>query len=660
MNGPTTEHLIETIGAHARGGLGDAVALRWWSRPIHRVRADRAPHDHVREELTYGELLRRVEATADALHREGLRAGDRVLFSVRPRPEGIVLALAVVRLGGVIVFVDPGSTPELFGARVTAADPRWAMTEALLYAVSRGPLRHVARSRGLLLPDYASLPLRHVHSGRRLPGVPGHSLSARSLATGRHRGGRRRFVAGAPPVTDLPLDAEALVVFTSGTTSDPKAVVHSVGSLGSGCALLAGAFSLEPGGVVHTDQMLLGIPALLAGGTWSVPPGTPGQDVVTFARHAAGEAGTYLVPADLTLLLDAVESGRAPARGPQVALVGGAPVTRPLLDRARRLLPGTRWIGVYGTTEILPIAVVEADDKLAHAGNGDLVGHPLPGIEAVIDTSAVEPDEGFGQGAAAGAGSTTGTGSTAASDALAAAPHPLVGELVLRGPSLMKGYLSHLDGGQPPVTEHRSGDLAYLDEQGRIVLVGRTRDMIIRGTVNIYPGLFEPRLAALPGVGEASLVGVLQDDGDEKVVLVVTSSTERGPGTGDPRRAGAPDGAPDTDGAGRVDAAGAHAPRTSSAAAAPVTPATGATLAPAVSAAVGQEGPVLTGDHPLVSAVRAALPGVLDHGALPDHVLHADRLPLAGRSRKPDRAALSRAAAHHLAGAAPGASASST
>ena len=49
--------------------------------------------------------------------------------------------------------------------------------------------------------------------------------------------------------------------------------------------------------------------------------------------------------------------------------------------------------------------------------------------------------------------------------------------------------------------------------------------------------------------------------------------------------------------------------------------------------------------HPLVDRVRAALPGVLDHDALPDVVLHADRVPLAGRSRKPDRAALSRAAA---------------
>lgn len=602
MTGPTTEHLLATIGRHARGARGDEVALRWWARPPRGARrgtesagratvprADRETPDRVREEVTYREVSRRIEATADALHHEGVRPGDRVLFSVRPRPEGIVLVLAVVRLGAVIVFVDPGSTPELFAARVAAARPRWAMTESLLYAISRGPLRRLARSRGLLLPDYASLPLRHVRSGPWLPGVPRRSLSARALASGADGGAGQ--TVGPSPVTGLPLGAEALVVFTSGTTSDPKAVVHSAGSLGAGCALLGGAFELAPGDVVHTDQMLLGIPALLAGGTWSIPPGTPAQDVVAFARHAAGQAGTYLVPADLTLLLDAVESGRAPAQGPRVGLVGGAPVTRSILDRACRLLPGTRWIGVYGMTEILPVAVVEASDKLAHAGDGDLVGRPLPGVEAWVDASAVTADSLDPAGDAPTPGG------------------PTVGELVLRGPSLMTGYLAHLDGGRTPVTEHRTGDLAHLDDQGRIVLVGRTRDMIIRGTVNIYPGLFEPRLAALPGVGEAALVGVLQEDGDEKVVLVVTS-----------------------------DHAAARA----------------GTLAPGASDAVGQEGPgasdpVLTDDHPLLAGVRSALPDVLDHGALPDLVLHADRLPLAGRSRKPDRAALSRAAARHLA-----------
>ncbi|QJW38348.1 acyl--CoA ligase [Cellulosimicrobium protaetiae] len=553
----------------------DAVALRRWTRPGRRGA-------RVREEVTYADLARRVEATATALAADGLAPGDRALFSVRPRPEGVVLAFGVVRAGGTIVFVDPGSTPELFTARVGAAGPSLATTESLLYAVSRGPLRRLARSRGLLLPDYASLPLRHVHAGPWLPGVPRGSRAARRLAA------RPVDRAALPP---LDPDREALTVFTSGTTAQPKAVVHTAGSLLAGCDLLRDVFALAPGDVVHTDQMLLGVPALLAGATWSVPADPPGRDIATFARQLDGAAGTYLVPADVTALLDAVEAGTVPARGPRVALVGGAPVTRALLERATRALPGTRWVAVYGTTEILPVAVVEAHEKLAYVGDGDLVGVPLPGTVARLDpVEGEEPQDG-----------RDAVGEPGSDD--------VVGELVLSGPSLMAGYLHDLDaparGAGARAAEHRTGDLARLDGAGRLLLVGRTRDMIIRGTTNIYPGLFEPRVAALDGVGEALLVGVPQVDGDERVALVVTSATGD-PATGHQRLEGSAGRGPRSDGgsAGRLD-------------------------------------PL----HPLVDRVRAALPGVLDHDALPDVVLHADCVPLAGRSRKPDRAALSRAAA---------------
>lgn len=547
----------------------DAVALRRWTRPGRRGA-------RVREEVTYADLARRVEATATALAAGGLAPGDRALFSVRPRPAGVVLAFGVVRAGGTIVFVDPGSTPELFAARVHAAGSSLATTESLLYAVSRGPLRRLARSRGLLLPDYASLPLRHVHAGPWLPGVPRGSRAARRLAAS------PVDRAALPP---LDPDREALTVFTSGTTAQPKAVVHTAGSLLAGCDLLRDVFALAPGDVVHTDQMLLGVPALLAGATWSVPADPPGRDITTFARQLDGAAGTYLVPADATALLDAVEAGRVPARGPRVALVGGAPVTRALLERATRVLPGTRWVAVYGMTEILPVAVVEAREKLAHAGDGDLVGAPVPGTVVRLDpVEGEEPEEG-----------RDGADEPGRDD--------VVGELVLSGPSLMAGYLHDLDaparGAGARATEHRTGDLARVDHAGRLVLVGRTRDMIIRGTTNIYPGLFEPRIAALDGVGEALLVGVPQVDGDERVALVVTSAAGERPG-----------------------GAAGLGPRPDAGAAVHLDP-----------------------HHPLVDRVRAALPGVLDHDALPDVVLHADRVPLAGRSRKPDRAALSRAAA---------------
>ncbi|MCU1431402.1 MAG: hypothetical protein JWP95_507 [Actinotalea sp.] len=527
--------------------------------------------------MSYGDLGRRIETTAAGLRAHGLAPGDRVLFSVRPRPEGMVLALGIVAAGGVVVLIDPGSTPELFAARWGAAAPRWAVTESVLYALSRRPLRGVARRRGLLLPEYAALDVHHVYAGRWLPGVPGGALRGRALAADHPPADAALTAlrASAP-------DDDALVVFTSGTTAAPRAVVHTRGSLGAGTRLLRQVCAIAPGEVVHTDQMLLGLPALVAGGTWTLPAASPAQAPDRFAADVGGAAAAFLVPADVTAVLDMVErdaAGGPVAPGPRVVLVGGAPVPAALLERGLRLWPGTRWLGVYGMTEVLPIAVVEAREKIAGAehARGDLVGRPLEGVVARIDPLAE------------GQAVTVASGAVVGED---------VGELVLAGPSLMRGYL--LDG---PAAEHRTGDLARWDEQGRLVLVGRSRDMIIRGSTNIYPGLFEPRLARLPGVADALLVGVPRpQDEDEVVVLVVVPR-------GDP-------------------------------------PGTGPAGRPAAGTAVGPV--VLRRDDAAARRLGPALADVLDHSALPDHVLFTDAVPLDGRSRKPDRTALRDAAAAWL------------
>lgn len=550
------KHLVDELLDVARS-TPDVVALRWFGG---------RDGGRVREEVTFGGLAERVERTAAGLRAQGMEPGDRVLFSIRPRPEGVVLCLAVLRAGGAVVFVDPGSTPELFAARIAAARPRWAATEALLYAASSGPLRGIARSRGLLLPDYGQLPVRHLYTGRWLPGVP--------------RGAHRVARLGAVPGTVRALegtaeaDREALVVFTSGTTSDPKAVVHTARTLGGMLDLFAQVGDLKPGQRAHTDQMFLGLPAIMAGGTWEIPAKAPKDAPEAFARGVAGADSSFLVPADVTALLDVLEAGSAAsAAGPAVLSVGAAPVTVALLERGRRVLPGTRWLAVYGATEILPAAVTDADEKIAAAAAGDLVGRPLGGIGVRIDTAAARDSE----------DSADLPGSEAPTDSGDPDDEHEVGELVLTGPSLMAGYLSDLDAGRARAVEHRTGDLAYQDAEGRIVLVGRNRDMIIRGTVNIYPGLFEPRLRELPGVADAVLVGVPVPDGDERVVLVVTAE------------------------GGSRDAAAA---------------------------------PVVRAGTELARAVADQVAQVLDHGALPDLVVEATHLPVAGRSRKPDRRAL--------------------
>jgi acyl-CoA synthetase (AMP-forming)/AMP-acid ligase II len=169
----------------------------------------------------------------------------------------------------------------------------------------------------------------------------------------------------------------------------------------------------------------------------------------------------------------------------RVLMLGAAPVDRAFLARVHDVVPrSTALWSVYAMTEMLPVARVNLHDKLARHGVGDLVGAPFPGVRARL-----APD----------------------------------GELLLSGPHLFTGYF-----GQSSVTEHATGDLAALDEHGRIVLLGRKKDMIIRGHQNVYPGLYEPTIAAIAGVRRCSLVGVYSDAAaDERIVLAVEPEVDQ-------------------------------------------------------------------------------------------------------------------------------------
>ena len=420
-----------------------------------------------RRTLTYGQLSARIRSIAGALAERGLAPGDRMLFSVRPGVDGICLALGTIAAGGTIVFADPGAGEAMFRARADLAAPRWVAAESLLYAVSRGPLRRVARSRGLELPDYRSVvpDARHIYAGPWLPGVPAGAIPLRGLSS-------------APARIETDPRSEALIIFTSGTTAHPKAVVHSRVSLGTGLGDFARHVGFVAGERVLTDQLMVGIPALISGAHWVLPfagadPGAEPDKYLRLLKHADV---LFAVPAALDALLRA---GIDPPRL-RMLLVGGAPVLRPLLERVRAQLPGTGIRAIYGMTEILPVAIADGDEKLAYAGTGDYVGELMTAVSARIDE----------------------------------------GELVVAGAGLA-GYL-----GQAPLTELRTGDLARL-EGGRLVLGGRAKDMFIRGTTNVYPGLYEPVIAGIPGVREAALAGVPDEIGDDELVLVIVGDASR-------------------------------------------------------------------------------------------------------------------------------------
>ncbi|MFI6528480.1 class I adenylate-forming enzyme family protein [Streptomyces uncialis] len=398
---------------------------------------------------TRGDLAELADRYAAALHARGLTPGGTVGVAVRPGPRALAVLLAAHRLGLRAAVLDPGAGPEVLRARLALARPDVVLADAAAQAVA-GWARPLARRARLALPDLADLgPVATV--GPRLPGC------APALDTGARTDGLPRPVDG---------DGDAVVVFTSGTTALPRAVVHTRSSLAAGMATVAELVSPEPGRPVLGGTFFVLVPSLASGAPVALPARSP-RTLARQLRRLTPQA-TYLTPPQLRAALDvgARFSGRV--------WTGSAPAGAALLGRVRAAGAGEAW-GVYALTELFPAAAVEAAEKAAFTGDGDLVGAPLPGV-------------------------VTGSGPD--------------GELLLSGPAARDRYL-----GAAPDPWVATGDRARL-EGGRIVLEGRLKDMVLRGAENIYPGLYEPALH-IPGVALAVLVGVPAGDGDERLVAVV-------------------------------------------------------------------------------------------------------------------------------------------
>ena len=412
--------------------------------------------------LTYAELGTESCAVAAGLQHAGMQPGDAVVFSVRPSIEAVILILAIVRCGGVVVAADPGMSPELFTARVAPLTPRWVMTESVLYALGRlPPVRAALEGRGVMLPNFDVPGARKVLVGP-WPGV----LTYRGLASR----------AQSPREAGIDGDAPAFIVFTSGTTSEPKAVVHTQRSLSASLDTISELLALEPGDRVYSDQLHMIVPALLAGATCFIP--RSGFSAARTLRDVRRFEPTHAfwVPAQMQRLMS--EPGSSFPLSLRTILLGSGPVPAGFLRRCQQALPpSTSVYAAYALTEMLPVCWADLREKIEFDGEGDLLGFPCAGIRLRI-----------------------------AAD----------GEIFASGPNQCRGYL-----GFPPLREVATGDVGRID-RGRLVLLGRKKNMIIRDDRNIYPELIEGIVAALPGVRRCAMVGLYQADRiDELAVLVV-------------------------------------------------------------------------------------------------------------------------------------------
>lgn len=424
--------------------------------------------------ISHGEMLRRIRAIARGFSAAGLRPGDKVLFAVRSDADATLLKIAICEAGGVLVPLDPTMGPALFRSRMQMLSPRWVVAESVLYLLSAN--RWIARLlawRGMKLPPIEEVKAANfVHVGPAWPGIPvGLSLSALE---------QLGEESGNPKRSSLHDEAPTIIVFTSGTTGTPKAVVHSRRSMQGVFHSIGSLLDAGSGDVIYARELHLILPALFAGSAVVVPYRS-GFPVKRFIRELKRRRVTHFfgVAAELQEIVDYLcPRKQTLPQSLREIWIGAAPVHAAFLQEVQTILArDTQVWCVYGMTEILPVARVSLAEKLRYEGDGDLVGECVPGVSARVSMD---------------------------------------GELIVRGPNLFSGYF-----GEPSCAEHATGDLARLD-MGRIVLLGRRKDMIVRGRFNIYPELYEPTIDRIEGVRRCAMIGFYDDAvSDERVVLAV-------------------------------------------------------------------------------------------------------------------------------------------
>jgi len=417
------------------------------------------------EPWTYRQLDERVSRLAAQLGAAGIKPGQRVGVLLPNSPVYIETIHALARLGAVLVPLNTRLMPEELNAQL-----RRAGCTGLLCSQSTRSQAEAA------CPENCSLIL--LEELREIP-MPGDAL--------------REFRPN-PQAQDA--GTVQMIVFTSGTTGEPKGAMLTRGNLL--WSALGSAFRL---GVQPHDRWLLCMPLCHVGGlsivlrsclygTTIVLHECFNPEAVAKSLERDGITLLSLVPTMLHRLLD-VWGDRPPPPSLRVALIGGAATPPKLLERALE----ARWpiALTYGLTEAAS-QVATAPPELVQTKPGT-VGKPLPFTELTIGNE---------QGRDADVGE--------------------VGEILVRGPTVMRGYVNDPEGTRRAIGEEgwlRTGDLGYLDEDGDLWVVGRRDERIVTGGENVYPQEVERVLLAHPDVEEVCVVSVPDEEWGERVAAAV-------------------------------------------------------------------------------------------------------------------------------------------
>jgi fatty-acyl-CoA synthase len=438
---------------------------------------------------TYGQLARRIDRFAAGLLALGLYKGDRIGIWSPNRPEWLIAQFATARIGLILVNINPAyRRAELeyalnkVGAKALIVAPRFKTSDYLEM------LRDLAPEIDRATPGRLKAKrLPHVRTVIQLgpDPVPGAFSFDEVMAKG-----------GGGPRARLDAISDALsphdpinIQFTSGTTGAPKGATLTHHNIVNNAFFCARAMALRerdrlciPVPLYHCFGMVLGNLACVAEGSVMVFPGES-FDPLEALEAAAGERCTALhgVPTMFIAMLEHPRFGAFDLSSLRTGIMAGAPCPVAVMNRVISEMNMSQVTIAYGMTETSPVSFQSSvDDPLERRVS--TVGRIHPHVEVKI----IDAD-----------GHTVPVGGT--------------GELCTRGYSVMRGYWDDLERTAEAIDAEgwmHTGDLATLDAQGYGNIVGRVKDMLIRGGENVYPREIEEFLYTNPKVQAAQVFGV--------------------------------------------------------------------------------------------------------------------------------------------------------
>src|SRR6202030_1381774 len=444
--------------------------------------------------LTFRQLLDAGRRLAVGLHRQGLRRGDTAAVQLPNWVEFIQVLAALSRLGVIMVPIMPIYRREDVSYVMSNAGVRTVFTPANFskfdYLDMYLGLRqeHPALTIVVARPDSAAEDVICSEGGV-------FSLQALEADTDDDSA---RAELDDPPGTCEPF----VIVYTSGTTSRPKGCVHTFNTYCSGSRALVGPFGYTeadvqfgPSPIAHTTGLVTSVllPMLAGASTHVMAKWDPARGIDEIQRFGCTAAVT--APTFLQTLLSEYDGERHDLSTLRLWTCAGAPIPAAVVKQANATLPDLRVLSLYGRSENLVTTTCSVTDVVPRALTAD--GRAVPGSEVkIVDDNGNE------------------------------VPHGTEGDIAYRGPAHMIEYLANPGETAALFTKDgfsKSGDLGKMTDDGYMRVTGRTKDIVIRGGMNISVREIEEHRAHHPPCQGTRVVGSPNEKLGEKVCCYLVS-----------------------------------------------------------------------------------------------------------------------------------------